>query len=185
VNHYEALQVPPTAPVAEIRRAYLRLARIHHPDHDGGDPERMRRLNAAWEVLGDPARRAAYDDQLAGSSRGGASERHVAHRTGSRLDGLEDFDDLEDFDGRDDLDGLDDDRPLGVSVPRWLAMAPVGLFAASVVVVAFASIVGVSAMLGAALVLFGSSVAMFLVTPFVALVMARHNERSGPPGAAG
>lgn len=57
---YEVLQVHPRAEPDVIRAAYRILARKYHPDH-GGDPRRMIELNDAWDVLGDPARRAAYD----------------------------------------------------------------------------------------------------------------------------
>lgn len=49
----EALQllgVPPEAQPGEIRRAYRRLAALHHPDR-GGDPERFVAIRAAWELL--------------------------------------------------------------------------------------------------------------------------------------
>lgn len=57
---YEVLQVHPRAEPDVIRAAYRILARRYHPDH-GGDARRMIELNDAWDVLGDPARRAAYD----------------------------------------------------------------------------------------------------------------------------
>ena len=57
---YERLGVASTATAAEIRTAYRRLARAAHPDHAGSARE-MAVLNEAWHVLGDPARRAAYD----------------------------------------------------------------------------------------------------------------------------
>jgi hypothetical protein len=63
-SHYEVLGVTARATAAEVRDAYRRAARDHHPD-TGGDPQRMSDLNAAWHVLGDPVRRAAYDRQLA------------------------------------------------------------------------------------------------------------------------
>jgi DnaJ domain len=47
---YEVLGVPPSATAEEIRRAYLALARRHHPDA-GGSAEAMRRLNEAWSAL--------------------------------------------------------------------------------------------------------------------------------------
>jgi hypothetical protein len=50
VSPYEVLGVSPTATPAEIRRAYLTLARRHHPDA-GGDAAQMRRLNEAWAAL--------------------------------------------------------------------------------------------------------------------------------------
>ena len=63
-DHYQALGVQPHASAAEVRAAYLRLMRASHPDLRPGDAaaaEQARRANAAWEVLGDSARRASYD----------------------------------------------------------------------------------------------------------------------------
>jgi curved DNA-binding protein CbpA len=57
---YEVLQVRPGADGEVIRAAYRVLARKYHPDL-GGDAARMVALNDAWDVLGDPVRRAAYD----------------------------------------------------------------------------------------------------------------------------
>ena len=65
-DFYEVLQVHPSAEPEVIRAAYRILARKYHPDH-GGDPRRMMALNDAWDVLGDPARRAAYDVARANS----------------------------------------------------------------------------------------------------------------------
>jgi curved DNA-binding protein CbpA len=59
-DFYEVLQVSPRAEPEVIRAAYRTLARKYHPDH-GGDARRMIDLNDAWDVLGDPNRRAAYD----------------------------------------------------------------------------------------------------------------------------
>ena len=67
-DFYEVLQVHPRAEAEVIRAAYRTLARKYHPDH-GGDAGRMIALNDAWDVLGDPARRAAYDASRIGSSR--------------------------------------------------------------------------------------------------------------------
>jgi hypothetical protein len=69
-NHYDVLGVPASATQAEVRAAYRTAARDHHPDA-GGDAGRMRALNVAWAVLGDPVRRAAYDRALAGGTAGG------------------------------------------------------------------------------------------------------------------
>lgn len=57
---YEVLQVRRSAEPEVIRAAYRALARKHHPDF-GGSPERMATINDAWAVLGNQARRAAYD----------------------------------------------------------------------------------------------------------------------------
>ncbi|MES1171722.1 MAG: J domain-containing protein [Bacteroidota bacterium] len=72
---YERLGVAPGAGAEEIRRCYLELVARYHPDRHQGNPlgdlarERVAELNAAYEVLSDPARRAAYD---AGYSPGSA-----------------------------------------------------------------------------------------------------------------
>ena len=68
-THYDVLGVPSSATQAEVRAAYRAAARDHHPDA-GGDAGRMRALNVAWAVLGDPVRRAAYDRTLAGGAAG-------------------------------------------------------------------------------------------------------------------
>lgn len=104
-DHYATLQVAPTAEPAVIAAAYRALARRYHPDVAGAaGEEAMRRINAAWEVLGDPERRADYDrrraaagapasahpttaspgsDGPAGSSRGTWSPRQATATAGS------------------------------------------------------------------------------------------------------
>lgn len=72
-DHYQALGVHPQASRAEIRAAYLRVMRADHPDRRPGDAaarERALRANAAWEILGDSARRASYDRLVDGGSGG-------------------------------------------------------------------------------------------------------------------
>ncbi len=66
-DHYAVLEVARTATHAQIRTAYRRLARAHHPDQNPDDPaaeRQFKRVARAWEVLGDPRRRAAYDNRL-------------------------------------------------------------------------------------------------------------------------
>lgn len=62
-DHYAVLGVPPTATDREIRAAYLRRAREVHPDaQPGRDTTReFQEVAAAYDVLGDPAARADYD----------------------------------------------------------------------------------------------------------------------------
>jgi curved DNA-binding protein CbpA len=66
VDHYALLGVGADASAPEIRRAYRRLARQHHPDlnprADRG--ERFAELAHAYAVLNDPAQRAHYDRTL-------------------------------------------------------------------------------------------------------------------------
>jgi curved DNA-binding protein CbpA len=62
-DHYAVLGVSPDTDHAAIKRRYRELARRYHPDVDGsaeGD-ERIRLLNDAYQALGDPERRVAYD----------------------------------------------------------------------------------------------------------------------------
>ena len=65
---YQLLGVPREASREEIALAWRRRARDEHPDarpDDADAPGRFRALAGAWQVLGDPARRAAYDRALA------------------------------------------------------------------------------------------------------------------------
>lgn len=65
VSHYQVLGVAPHASHDEIRRAYRALVKRHHPDANPDAPAearaRVAQIIAAWEVLGDPAKRQAYD----------------------------------------------------------------------------------------------------------------------------
>jgi molecular chaperone DnaJ len=63
-SHYDTLQVRRDASAAEVRDAYRRLARRHHPDRGGRDDAAMASINEAYRVLSDPARRALYDASL-------------------------------------------------------------------------------------------------------------------------
>ncbi len=76
-DHYSVLEVPRTATNGEIRAAYRRMAREHHPDaNPGAEAERlMRRINEAWETLRDPQRRSQYDRLLPVLARRGPPGR--------------------------------------------------------------------------------------------------------------
>ena len=62
-DYYQVLGVDRGAAEAEIKKAYRRLVRKHHPDvNKATDAQvRMQELNEAWAVLQDPEKRAAYD----------------------------------------------------------------------------------------------------------------------------
>lgn len=58
---YEVLGVERTASAEEIKHAYRKLSRLHHPDREGGDHERMAEITTAYRILSDPQKRAHYD----------------------------------------------------------------------------------------------------------------------------
>src|SRR5438132_13854568 len=67
-DYYEILQVHGAAEPEVIQAAYRRLSLKYHPDvyHGADAQQRMALLNAAYAVLGDPAKRASYDAQRGG-----------------------------------------------------------------------------------------------------------------------
>ena len=75
IDAYKTLQVDPEAEDEVIQAAYRRLAQKYHPDRQTNDEgvERMVAINAAWELLRDPARRAAYDAARATATRPAAA----------------------------------------------------------------------------------------------------------------
>ena len=63
-DYYQTLGVPRTAAQADIKKAFRKLAREHHPDKKPGDKvaeQRFKDINEANEVLSDPDKRAKYD----------------------------------------------------------------------------------------------------------------------------
>ena len=67
-NHYATLGLDHRCTDAQIRAAYRVLAKQHHPDLNGGSRDAVTRtqaLNAAYEILSDPAQRQAHDRELA------------------------------------------------------------------------------------------------------------------------
>jgi curved DNA-binding protein len=70
-DYYKLLGVDRNASESDIKRAYRKLALQYHPDKNPGDSqaeEHFKEINEAYEVLGDPAKRARYD-QLGASYR--------------------------------------------------------------------------------------------------------------------
>src|SRR4051812_31260845 len=64
-DYYQTLGVAKTASEKEIKQAYRKLARKHHPDVNPGDKaaeSKFKEINEAYEVLGDPDKRKKYDE---------------------------------------------------------------------------------------------------------------------------
>ncbi len=93
---YDVLGVEPDASAAQVKAAWRRLARKHHPDVIGNDAaaarlatRRMAEINAAYEELRDPDRRRAGRSGAAGERSGpdGASSANGARPDGAPADG--------------------------------------------------------------------------------------------------
>lgn len=92
-NHYDTLGLDQDCTETHIRTAYRLLAKQHHPDVNGGSSEakaQTQALNAAYEILCDPTRRLAYDQQLnarkPSSPRASNPVRNVSQEVQLRLE---------------------------------------------------------------------------------------------------
>jgi curved DNA-binding protein len=86
-DYYATLGVPRTASQADIKKAFRKLARQHHPDVNKGDAkaeQKFKEISEANEVLSDPEKRSLYD-QL--GSNWNAYEQGGARRGGSQGQG--------------------------------------------------------------------------------------------------
>ncbi|MBE0544420.1 MAG: J domain-containing protein, partial [Verrucomicrobia bacterium] len=76
-DYYESLGVSRNASDTELKKAFRKLAREHHPDvakDKKKAEERFKEINEAYEVLGDPAKRKKYD-QLGANWKSGSEFR--------------------------------------------------------------------------------------------------------------
>src|ERR1700677_4569596 len=93
-DYYKVLGVPDTATDKEIGKAYRKLDKQYHPDANPGSEDRFKEISAAYDVLGDPARRKEYDEVRrlgpAGNPFAGAGSRG-ATGGGFRVDDLGDL----------------------------------------------------------------------------------------------
>lgn len=88
---YEVLGVERNATDADIKRAFRKLAARHHPDRNPGDPEaqaRFSEVNQAYQILGDPQKRAAWDRFGAAAFRPGGMGGGVDFVDLGGLDGI-------------------------------------------------------------------------------------------------
>ncbi len=93
-DFYQRLNVPRGASADEIKKAYRKLARQYHPDHNAGDKgaeEKFKALNEAFEVLGDPKKRSMYDEFGEDAAKLGWDENKAAqfraYRSGGQTHG--------------------------------------------------------------------------------------------------
>jgi DnaJ-class molecular chaperone len=85
-DYYQTLELLRSASPRDIKHAYRRLARKHHPDFNPGDPsaeDRMEDINRAYEVLSDRAKREEYDRY----------HRQTSQRTEQRAEPKQTFED--------------------------------------------------------------------------------------------
>lgn len=177
MTHYEVLGVPRGATPEEVRRAYLRLARVHHPDHHVADARaeqvaaerRMREVNAAWQVLSDPERRRRYDEQLDLAPRRAVVEEE-AERT------WRPFDDGWDLDP-DDLDPRLDAAAPRPRFGRALALAPVGLLAVGLGALVVGGVANLRPLLAVAFACLALSFLLFVTAPVAVVLESRRHDR--------
>jgi len=73
-DYYDVLGVSKSASADEIKRAYRKAAHKHHPDK-GGESEKFKEVNEAYQVLGDERKRSSYDQfGHAGVNNGGQGQ---------------------------------------------------------------------------------------------------------------
>jgi hypothetical protein len=188
VTHYEVLGVSPDASDDAIRRAYLDRARRHHPDFHTTDDAatralaetEMRRVNEAWQVLGDRARRREYDAGASATASRPASEAAAtppAWRPGSGTAHPDfvpfpDDDEFEDEEARAAyLDSLDD-TPYARArrVPAWQQLLPVALLLTGLATLCVGLVVSLAPLLGLGVMLLVLSGLAFVITPMLAVM---------------
>jgi molecular chaperone DnaJ len=94
-DYYKVLGVASTATDKEIKTAYRKLSKQYHPDANKGSEERFKDISAAYDVLGDPAKRKEYDDVRkmgpVGNPFGGAGGPGGGFTSNFRVDDLGDL----------------------------------------------------------------------------------------------
>jgi len=64
VDPYKILGINKNASKEEIKSAYRKLAKDHHPDANGGDDSKFKQINEAYKILTDPAAKAQHEENM-------------------------------------------------------------------------------------------------------------------------
>ena len=62
MDYYKILNVEKDATPEEIKKAFRKLSMIYHPDRQGGNEEKFKEINKAYEILSNPEERKKYDN---------------------------------------------------------------------------------------------------------------------------
>ena len=178
---YTVLGVPEGAEPAVVRRAYLQLAREHHPDlHPDGAPRnaaerRMQEVNEAWAVLSDPDRRLSYD-------------RRIGLVDGDPVDGLQIVRPSTEFTPYFEVDEDDDDSwrfepdeyDPRTAIGRGLSIAPVLFGLLGFFALIGAVMLNIRSLWAVAVGLFVLSGLLFVGAPVVAMFKSQLHENQPP-----
>jgi curved DNA-binding protein CbpA len=182
VSHYEVLGVSTDASTSDIRRAYVARARRSHPDFHADADSRtrarnereMRRLNEAWAVLGDPARRHRYDASLQLDSERLRREAERSRPQGTPHPEFVPFDD-------DDTDyaALLDDAPdgNGARLPRAAQLAPALLLLVAIFFLSAGAVTSYPPILAVGFAALALSVLSFVLVPAWAVMRSLQSDR--------
>lgn len=180
-THYDVLGVDPSASASEIRKAYLQLARDHHPDFHStasdayrlANEREMQRINEAWTVLSDPDKRRAYDDRYRVEQR----DEQKAQRRSRPGAASYDFTPYDTGPDPDDPARLDDTPVAGTEVSRAVQLVPPILFLVGAAVFVVGAVVKLDPLVAVGIIGIVLGLLGFLAAPAMAIARSIQAER--------